>query len=288
MSTARPITGIPHLIVEDAVRRALAEDLGLAGDLTSQATIRPGSTAAATLSAREPGIIAGLPLALEAFRQLGSGVDFDPRVADGDRVAKGDIVAVVSGDAHQLLAGERTALNYLNHLSGIATHTARFVDAVAGTGARICDTRKTTPGLRALEKYAVRCGGGHNHRFALSDAILIKDNHIAVAGGAGPAYAAARAAAGHLVAIEIEVTTLAELEDVLAAGATIVLLDNMDNDTLSAAVRLNKDRARLEASGGVTLERVRGIAETGVDYISSSQITMGARPLDLGLDVEIT
>jgi nicotinate-nucleotide pyrophosphorylase (carboxylating) len=288
MLTARAMADLPHLIVEGAVRRALAEDMGLAGDLTSQATIRAGASATATLSAREPGIIAGLPLALETFRQLGGGVDFDPRVADGDRVEKGDIVAVVAGDAHQLLAGERTALNYLNHLSGIATHTARFVDAVAGTGARICDTRKTTPGLRALEKYAVRCGGGHNHRFALSDAILIKDNHIAVAGGAGKAYAAARAAAGHLVAIEIEVTTLAELEDVLAEGATVVLLDNMDNEMLTAAVRLNKGRARLEASGGVTLDRVRGIAETGVHYISSSQITMGAKPLDLGLDVEIT
>ena len=287
MTDPAPLLTLPPLIVEDAVRRALAEDLGLAGDLTSLATIRPGSTATATLSAREPGVIAGLPLALETFRQLGDAVAFDPQLSDGERVEKGDIVAVVSGDAHQLLAGERTALNYLNHLSGIATLTRRFADAVEGTNARICDTRKTIPGLRALEKYAVRCGGGHNHRYALSDAILIKDNHIAVAGGAGRAYSAARAAAGHLVAIEIEVTTLSELEEVLEAGATIVLLDNMDNELLKAAVRLNDGRARLEASGGVTLEHVRGIAETGVDYISSSQITMGAKPLDLGLDVEI-
>jgi nicotinate-nucleotide pyrophosphorylase (carboxylating) len=214
-------------------------------------------------------------------------VSFDPQVADGAAVTKGDIVAVVSGDARQLLAGERTALNFLNHLSGIAAQTHKFVEAVAGTGARICDTRKTTPGLRAFEKYAVRCGGGSNHRYALSDAILIKDNHVAVAGGAGKAYRAARAAAGHLVAIEIEVTTLDELSEVLEAGATIVMLDNMDNNLLRAAVKLNAGRARLEASGGVTLERVRGIAETGVDYISSSQITMGAKPLDLGLDVEI-
>jgi nicotinate-nucleotide pyrophosphorylase (carboxylating) len=287
MNIGREIASLPPAIVEEAVHRALAEDLGLAGDLTTQATIRVGATATATLTAREPGIIAGLPLALEAFRQLGGGVDFDPQVRDGQRVDKGAIVAVVSGDAHQLLAGERTALNYLNHLSGIATHTGRFVEAIAGTGARICDTRKTTPGLRALEKYAVRCGGGHNHRFSLADAILIKDNHIAVAGGAGQAYAAARAAAGHLVAIEIEVTSLAELDEVLTAGATIVLLDNMDNALLVEAVRLNRGRARLEASGGVILERVRGIAETGVDFISSSQITMGAKPLDLGLDVEI-
>jgi len=281
------IAGLPTVLVEDAVRRSLGEDLGLAGDLTTLATIPLGATATATLSAREPATIAGISLALETFRQLGGAVAFDAQVADGSRVAKGDIVAVVSGDAHQLLAGERTALNYLNHLSGIATQTARFVDAVAGTGARICDTRKTTPGLRALEKYAVRCGGGHNHRFALSDAILIKDNHIAVAGSAAAAYTAARAAAGHLVAIEIEVTTLEELAAVLDAGATLVLLDNMDNATLRDAVRLNAGRARLEASGGVTLDSVRGIAETGVDFISSSQITMGARPVDLGLDVEI-
>jgi nicotinate-nucleotide pyrophosphorylase (carboxylating) len=281
------IAALPPALVEDAVRRALAEDLGLAGDLTSQATIPIGATATATLSAREAGVIAGLPLALEVFRQLGGRVAFDPQLADGARVAKGDIVAVVSGDARQLLAGERTALNFLNHLSGIAALTHKFVEAVAGTEARICDTRKTTPGLRAFEKYAVRCGGGWNHRYALDDAILIKDNHIAVAGGAGKAYRAARAVAGHLVAIEIEVTSLSELEEVLEAGATIVMLDNMDNQLLRAAVMLNGGRARLEASGGVTLERVRGIAETGVDYISSSQITMGARPLDLGLDVEI-
>lgn len=269
------------------MRRALAEDLGLAGDLTSQATIPVSAVATATLSAREPGVIAGLPLALEVFRQLGGGVDFDPQVEDGTFVGKGDIVAVVSGDARQLLAGERTTLNFLNHLSGIASLTNKFVKAVEGTTARICDTRKTTPGLRALEKYAVRCGGGWNHRYALSDAILIKDNHVAVAGGAGKAFRAAREAAGHLVAIEIEVTTLSELEEVLEAGATIVMLDNMDNELLKAAVRLNHGRARLEASGGVTLERVRGIADTGVDFISSSQITMGAKPLDLGLDVEI-
>jgi len=278
---------LPPALVEEAVRRALAEDLGLAGDLTSQATIPVDAVATATLSAREAGVIAGLPLALEVFRQLGGAVSFDPQVSDGAAVTKGDIVAVVAGDARQLLAGERTALNFLNHLSGIAAHTHKFVEAVAGTGARICDTRKTTPGLRAFEKYAVRCGGGWNHRYALDDAVLIKDNHIAVAGGAGKAYRAARQAAGHLVAIEIEVTSLDELSEVLDAGAMIVMLDNMDNQLLRAAVKLNDGRARLEASGGVTLERVRGIAETGVDYISSSQITMGARPLDLGLDVEI-
>jgi nicotinate-nucleotide pyrophosphorylase (carboxylating) len=281
------IGDLPVLLVEAAVRAALAEDLGLAGDLTSQATLPADATALATLSAREPGVIAGLPLAAAAFRQIGHGVSFEPQVADGAAVSAVDVVARVSGNARQVMGAERVALNFLNHLSGIATLTRAFVDAVDGTGARICDTRKTIPGLRAFEKYAVRCGGGANHRYGLDDAILIKDNHIAVAGGVAKAYEAARAFAGHLVAIEIEVTSLAELDEALGAGAAIVLLDNMDNQTLRQAVALNKGRARLEASGGVTLERVRGIAETGVDFISSSQITMGARPLDLGLDVHI-
>lgn len=278
---------LPVHLAEAAIRAALAEDLGLAGDLTSQATLPADAIAFATLSAREPGIISGLPLAAEAFRQIGHGVSFEPQVADGMAVVAGDVVARVTGNARQVLGGERVALNFLNHLSGIATLTQKFVEAVEGTGARICDTRKTTPGLRAFEKYAVRCGGGANHRYALDDAILIKDNHIAVAGGVAKAYAAARAYAGHLVAIEIEVTTLVELDEALRAGATIILLDNMDNYALRQAVVLSDGRARLEASGGVTLERVRAIAETGVDYISSSQITMGARPLDLGLDVQI-
>ena len=286
MTRTTDVPALPAHLVTDAVQRALAEDLGLSGDLTSQATIAADATATATLSARDAGRISGLALALEAFRQVGD-VQFDPQLRDGDAVSKGDIVAVVSGNARSLLAGERTALNFLNHMSGIATLTSAFVEAVAGTNARICDTRKTTPGLRAMEKFAVRCGGGWNHRFALSDAILIKDNHIAVAGGAGAAYRAALANAGHLVAIEIEVTTLDELTEVLEAGARVVLLDNMDNALLREAVRINDGRARLEASGRVTLERVRGIAETGVDYISSSQITMAARPLDLGLDIEI-
>jgi nicotinate-nucleotide pyrophosphorylase (carboxylating) len=282
--TATPNIGeLPHHLVVEAVRAALAEDLGLSGDLTSQATLPADATATATLSAREPGVIAGLALAAEAFRA----VTFEPLVADGARVGKGDIVARVSGHARQVMGAERVALNFVNHLSGIATATRAFVDAIEGTGARICDTRKTLPGLRAFQKYAVRCGGGANHRYSLDDAILIKDNHIAVAGGVAKAYAAARAFAGHLVAIEIEVTTLAELEGALEAGARIILLDNMDNDTLRQAVALAGGRAVLEASGGVTLERVRGIAGTGVDFISTSQITMGAKPLDLGLDVVI-
>ena len=278
---------LPRLLVERAVTAALEEDLGLAGDLTSQATLAPDAWATATISAREAGVIAGLDLAAAAFRLVGDGVSFTPRLNDGDRIAVGGLVAEVSGPARLVMSGERVALNFLNHLSGIATLTRIYADAIEGTGARICDTRKTTPGLRAFEKYAVRCGGGANHRYALNDAILIKDNHIAVAGSVTAAYKAAEAFAGHLVAIEIEVATLAELEEALGAGARIVLLDNMDNDMLREAVALNAGRARLEASGGVKLERVRSIGETGVDYISTSQITMGAKPLDLGLDVVI-
>ncbi len=288
MSDALHIGELPNLLVEDAVRRAFAEDFGLAGDLTSQATLSRNASATATLSAREPGVIAGLPLVATAFRLIGDGVTFEASVRDGDRVEAGQVVGHVWGNARQVMSAERTALNFINHLSGIATLTRKFVDAVEGTGAKICDTRKTTPGLRVFQKYAVRCGGGSNHRFALDDAILIKDNHIAVAGSAAAAYRAARAFAGHLVAIEIEVVSLEQLEEVLEAGATIVLLDNMDNDTLRRAVERNRGRARLEASGGVKLERVRSIAETGVDYISTSQITMAAAPLDLGLDVVIS
>jgi nicotinate-nucleotide pyrophosphorylase (carboxylating) len=278
---------LPRLLVDRAVAAALEEDLGLAGDLTSQATLAPEAWASASLSAREPGIIAGLDLAAAAFRLVGDGVTFTPVLADGDRVAAGGLVAEVTGPARLVMSAERVALNFLNHLSGIATLTREYADAVAGTGAQICDTRKTTPGLRAFQKYAVRCGGGANHRYSLDDAILIKDNHIALAGGVAAAYRAAEAFAGHLVAIEIEVTTLAELEEALAAGARVILLDNMDNETLRQAVAINAGRARLEASGGVKLDRVRSIGETGVDYISTSQITMAAKPLDLGLDVVV-
>lgn len=288
MSEPLHIGELPYLLIEDAVRRAFAEDFGLAGDLTSQATLKRDASATATLSAREPGVISGLPLVAAAFRLIGDGVTFEANRRDGDRVAAGEVVGHVWGNARQVMSAERTALNFLNHLSGIATLTRKFVDEVSGTGANICDTRKTTPGLRAFQKYAVRCGGGSNHRYALDDAILIKDNHIAVAGSAAAAYKAAREFAGHLVAIEIEVVSLAQLEEVLAAGATIVLLDNMDNEMLKQAVEINKGRARLEASGGVKLDRVRSIAETGVDYISTSQITMAAVPLDLGLDVSIS
>jgi nicotinate-nucleotide pyrophosphorylase (carboxylating) len=284
--TALP-ANLPRLLVDRAVSAALEEDLGLAGDLTSQATLAPDAVAHAVLAARELGIIAGLDLAEAAFRLVGDGVRFERKLNDGDRVEAGGVVAEISGPARLVMSAERVALNFLNHLSGIATLTRTYADAIAGTGAKICDTRKTTPGMRAFEKYAVRCGGGANHRYALDDAILIKDNHIAVAGGVTAAYKAAEAFAGHLVAIEIEVTNLAELEEALAAGARVIMLDNMDNDLLRQAVAITAGRARLEASGGVKLDRVRAIAETGVDYISTSQITMGSKPLDLGLDVTI-
>lgn len=283
----RNMPELPRPLIEKAVTAALSEDLGLAGDLTTQATLNANARATAIINAREAGIIAGLALARSAFAQIGPDVVFEALVADGDKVKPGQNVVRVSGRARDIMSAERVALNFLNHLSGIATHTHAFVEAIEGTCARICDTRKTTPGLRAFEKYAVRCGGGWNHRFGLDDAILIKDNHIAVAGGITAAINAAQSFAGHLVAIEIEVDTLAQFEDALEAKATAVLLDNMDNATLKKAVAMNKGRAKLEASGGVTLEHVRGIAETGVDFISTSRITMASVPLDLGLDISI-
>lgn len=275
------------MLVDDAVRRALAEDLGLAGDLTTQATLSETATATAVLNSREDGVISGLALAEAAFRLIGPGLDFWTHVGDGDTVTAGMDIAEVSGNARLIMSSERVALNFLNHMSGIATLTRRYVDAVGNNHARICDTRKTTPGLRAFEKYAVRCGGGANHRYGLNDAILIKDNHIAVAGGVRAAVAAAQAFAGHLVAVEVEVDDLDQFEEALHAGATAILLDNMSNEQLTEAVRINKGRAKLEASGGVDLDRVSAIAATGVDYISTSKITMAAPPLDIGLDISI-
>lgn len=279
---------LPAHLVAEAVALALAEDLGRAGDVTSQASLAPTAEARAEMIAREAGIAAGLDFVAEAFAQIEPELEVDLLVRDGDRIEPGTVLARVSGRARPILSAERVALNFLNHLSGIATLTQHFVEAVAGTGAKICDTRKTTPGLRAFEKYAVRCGGGVNHRFGLDDAILIKDNHIAVAGGVGAAISAARSFAGPLVSIEVEVDTLDQLGEALEAGANAVLLDNMAPQRLRKAVTLNKGRARLEASGGVTLDTVRAIAETGVDYISTSRITMAAVPLDVGLDISIS
>jgi len=280
---------LPGLLVEDAVRAALAEDLGRAGDITSAATIPPDATAKAVLATRQDGVLAGMPLALAAFRLVDPAVKFEAKAADGDRIRAKQVVARVSGNARAILAAERVALNYLMRMSGIATHTARFAAEIAHTHAKICCTRKTVPGQRAFDKYAVRCGGGVNHRFGLDDAILIKDNHIAVCGGVALAVERARAHAGHLVAVEVEVTNLGELAQALSAGPDAVLLDNMGPDLLAEAVAINRadngGRVKLEASGNVDLSTVRAIAETGVDYISTSKITMAAPTLDLGLDV---
>lgn len=275
------------LLVEDAVRAALLEDLGRAGDITTNATIPAMKQARAVIAARQPGIVAGLDLAKAAFRLLDPALSFETRIADGAAVTPGAILATIEGPARALLSAERVALNFLGRLSGIATLTSRYVAAVAHTKIRIVCTRKTTPGLRTFEKYAVLCGGGFNHRFGLDDAILIKDNHIAVAGGIIPALRAVKAAIGHLVKIEIEVDTLDQLDEVLTEGADVVLLDNMTPARLREAVARVKGRLLTEASGGVTLETVAAIAESGVDMISVGALTHSAQVLDVGLDIQI-
>jgi len=274
----------PALLIEPAVRTALEEDLGSAGDITSALTIPDGAQAVARLIARKPGHIAGLICAEVAFRLVDPTLRFTAVMADGEAVEAGAPLATIAGPAHSLLTGERVALNFLGHLSGVATATAALVAVVAGTKARIVCTRKTIPGLRALQKYAVRCGGGFNHRFGLDDAVLVKDNHIAAAGGIAPALSRLRAGLGHMARVEVEVDTLAQLEEVLALGVDTVLLDNMPPQMLQQAVALTKGRATLEASGNVTLATVRAIAESGVDYISSGAITHSAPNLDIGLD----
>ncbi len=283
-------SGLPRLsgvMITEAVRTALGEDLGRAGDITTAATIPETATARANVVARKAGVLAGLDIARAAFAELDGAVVFQAGARDGDRAEAGDVVARVEGAAGPVLSAERVALNFLGHLSGIATATAELVAAVAHTGARVTCTRKTTPGLRAFEKYAVRCGGGSNHRFGLDDAILIKDNHIAVVGSVAEAIHRARAAAGHLVRIEVEVASLDQLTEAMTAEPDAVLLDNMAPATIRTAVELIGRRAVTEASGNVTLETIGAIAETGVDYISSGWITHSAPALDVGLDVEV-
>lgn len=272
------------LIVEPAVKAALLEDFGRGGDLTTEATIAPNTTAHGIIAAREAGRIAGLDLAVTAFRLLDPTIKITRCVSDGADVEPGEIIAVVDGHARPILSGERVAPNFLGRLSGIATATARLVKLVHGTKAKVVCTRKTTPGLRVFEKYAVRCGGGMNHRFGLDDGILIKDNHVVAAGGVKNAIVAARARAGHMVHVEIEVDSLDQLEEALANGAHAVLLDNMKPDMLREAVKRTAGRAKLEASGNVTAETIAAIAATGVDVISSGAITHSAKCLDLGLD----
>ena len=275
---------LPAILIEPVVRAALAEDLGRAGDVTAAACIPAGTRWTAVFAARQAGTIAGLDCARLAMTTLDPEARFTAHVEDGDTVAAGTVLAEVEADARAILSAERTALNLLGRLSGVATLTRAYVDAAAGTGARIADTRKTTPGLRALEKHAVAMGGGMNHRFGLDDAILIKDNHIAVCGGVGEAIRRARARAGHLMKIEVEVDGLHQLDEALAERPDVVMLDNFSLDDLRTAVARTKRQVVLEASGGVNLDTVAAIAATGVDVISVGALTHSAPSLDIGLD----
>ena len=269
----------------DVVQRALDEDLGAAGDVTTTATIPASRLGAADLVPRQDGVLAGLPVAAYVFELVGQGrVVVELGSADGARVTSGEVLATVRGPVRDLLTAERTALNLLGHLSGIATLTRRWVDAVEGTGARIRDTRKTLPGLRALEKYAVRCGGGVNHRMSLSEAALVKDNHVAAAGGVVAAFELVRGRYPDLP-LEVEVDTVAQAVAVLDAGADLVLLDNMGVADLARVVAANHGRARLEASGGLRLDNARAVAGTGVDYLAVGALTHSAPALDIGLDL---
>jgi nicotinate-nucleotide pyrophosphorylase (carboxylating) len=272
------------LMIEPLVRATLLEDLGRAGDITTEATVPAQARAETELVARQPGVVAGLDLAALAFRLIDPAITIGVERPDGTRVAAGDRIATVAGPARGVLTAERVALNFLGHLSGVATATATLVQAVAGHKARICCTRKTMPGMRAVQKHAVRMGGGVNHRFGLDDAVLIKDNHVAAAGGIAPAIRAARAHVGHLVKIEVEVDTLAQLDEALAVGIDAVLLDNMDPATLARAVRMIDGRAIAEASGRITPATAPAIAAAGVDLISAGWLTHSATVLDIGLD----
>jgi nicotinate-nucleotide pyrophosphorylase (carboxylating) len=278
------IAPIPDLLIQPVVSAALAEDLGRAGDVTAQACIAADARLDAVFAARQNGVVAGLACARLAVLTLDPAAKFEAMVADGDAVHPGQVLAKVEANARALLSAERTALNLLGRLSGVATLARDYVQAVAGTGARIADTRKTTPGLRHLEKYAVRCGGGLNHRFGLDDAILIKDNHVAACGGVGEALKRARAAAGHLMKIEVEVDSLAQLEEALPHRPDVIMLDNFSLEDLAKAVAMTAGAVTLEASGGVNLQTVGGIARTGVQVISVGALTHSASVLDIGLD----
>ena len=279
------IRSLPDILIEPVVRMALAEDLGRAGDVTARACIPEGARMRAVFAARKAGVLAGIDCVRLAVLAMDPKASIELRQRDGDAFEAGAVLAEVKADARAFLAAERTALNLLGRMCGIATLTRAYVEAVAGTKARIADTRKTTPGLRALEKHAVLCGGGVNHRFGLDDAILIKDNHVAVCGGAGEAVRRARAAVGHLMKVEVEVDGLDQLDQALAAGPDVIMLDNFTLPMLREAVARTAGRITLEASGGVNLGTVRGIAETGVEVISVGALTHSAPALDVGLDV---
>ncbi len=276
---------LPDLILEPLVRAALMEDLGTYGDITTRTVIPAGTRYSARLNAREPGVVSGLQIAALAFRLVDPALKITAHKADGDTIAPGDILMEITGDAASILSGERVALNFAGRMSGIATLTAAFVAETRGTDTRVTCTRKTTPGLRIVEKQAVLHGGGFNHRFSLSDAILIKDNHIAAAGGIRPVLQSVKAQASHMIRCEIEVDRLDQLSEVLdEGGADVVLLDNMDTQTLVKAVEMTAGRVVLEASGNMKLGRIAEVAATGVDYISSGALTHSAQVLDLGLD----
>ncbi len=278
------IEPLPDLLLTPVIRAALAEDLGRAGDITARACVPADANLTADFVCRRGGVVAGLSVVRLTLAELDPGATVEPLSADGQAVPAGTALARVSGNARAILAAERTALNLLGRLCGVATLTQDFVDAISGTKAKITDTRKTTPGLRALEKYAVRCGGGVNHRFGLDDAILIKDNHVAACGSVGEAVRRAKAYAGHLVKVEVEVDSLLQLREALAHDPDVIMLDNFGLEDMREAVKLVGGRVTLEASGGVNLETVREIAETGVDVISIGALTHSARVVDIGLD----
>lgn len=277
---------LPRLIIEPLVRNALLEDLGLAGDITSAAVIPADHRSVVVMAAREPGVVAGIDAAELAFQLVDPAIIMTRHVEDGATVVPGDIIATIEGPSRGLLTAERTALNFLGHLSGIASVTAKIAAAISGTKASVACTRKTTPGLRALEKYAVRAGGGMNHRFALYDAVLIKDNHIAVAGGVRAAIRSAKQGVGHLVKIEVEVDTLAQLREVMDEGVDVVLLDNMTPEQLREAVAIVAGRAITEASGRINPQTAATIAASGIDLISVGWLTHSTPVLDIGLDFQ--
>ncbi|MGP5648283.1 carboxylating nicotinate-nucleotide diphosphorylase [Psychrobacter celer] len=286
--TGKQEPALNEVLLRPLVEAALTEDLGRRGDVTSQATIPADMQAQLQIKARQAGVICGMDLARLVFDMVDTQIGFDAQVTDGERVEAGTVLATVCGNARHLLTAERTALNFMTHLSGIATATRQIVDSVAAYPAQITCTRKTIPGLRTVQKYAVRCGGGRNHRLGLDDAILIKDNHIAIAGDIATAIKQAQDFAGHLIPIEVEVDTLAQLAQALDAGASLVLLDNMTPDVLAQAVAMCQGRAKTEASGGITPETVQAVAQTGVDFIAMGYLTHSTTALDIGLDFMVS
>ena len=285
--TVKQEPALDEVLLKPLVEAALIEDLGRRGDVTSQATIPADLQAQLEIKTRQAGVICGMDLARLSFALVDEQIEFSAYVNDGETVAAGTVLAIVRGNARHLLTAERTALNFMTHLSGIATATKTIVDSVAAYPAQITCTRKTIPGLRVVQKYAVRCGGGRNHRLGLDDAILIKDNHIAIAGDIKTAIRHAQEFAGHLIPIEVEVDTLEQLEQALEAGVSLVLLDNMSPDVLSQAVAMCKGRAKTEASGGITPTTVQAVAKTGVDFIAMGYLTHSTTALDIGLDFRV-